>query len=59
MVIELFETARANSLAFNAKKFVFRSKDDRFFGGNLTPSGYKVDPGMVRAVIEMKPPQNL
>lgn len=41
MVIELLETARANSLAFNAKKFVLRSKDYRFFGGNLMPSGYK------------------
>ena len=58
-VIVLLETARANSLAFNAKKFVFKSKDCPFFGGNLTPSGYKVDPGKVRAVTEMKPPQNL
>ena len=58
-VIVLLETARANSLAFNAKKFVFRSKDCRFFGGNLTPFRYKVDPGKVRAVTEMKQPQNL
>ena len=58
-VITLLETARANNLTFNAKKFVFRSQDCHFFGGNLTPSGYKVDPVKVQAITEMKPPQNL
>ena len=56
-VITLLETARANSLVFNAKMFVFRSQDCHFYGGNLTPSGYKVDPGKVLAITEMKPPQ--
>jgi len=38
-VITLLETARANNLTFNAKKFVFRSQDCPFFGGNLTSGG--------------------
>ena len=58
-VITLLETARANSLTFNAKKFIFKSQDCKFFGGNLTPSGYKVNPGKVQAITEMKPPQSL
>ena len=36
-VIPLLETARANNLTFNASKFVFKSQDCAFFGGNLTP----------------------
>ena len=58
-VSTLLETARANHLVFNPKKFVFRSRDCSFFGGNLTPEGYKADPKKVEAILEMKPPQNL
>ena len=58
-VITLLETARANNLTFNAKKFVFRSQDCPFFGGNLTSDGFKVDPKKVKAITEMSPPTNL
>ena len=58
-VITLLETARANNLTFNANKFVFKSQDCPFFGGNLTPSGYKMDSKKVQAITEMKPPENL
>ena len=58
-VITLLETARANNLTFNPNKFVFRSQDCAFFGGHLTPLGYKIDPKKVQAISEMKPPENL
>ena len=58
-VISLLETARANNLAFNAKKFTFKSQDCPFFGGHLTSDGYKVDPKKVEAITKMQPPQNL
>lgn len=58
-VIILLETVRANNLTFNANKFVFKSQDCLFFGGNLTPSGYKMDPKKIQAITEMKPPENL
>ena len=31
--------------------------DYPFFGGNLTPHGYKIDPQKVQAITEMKTPQ--
>ena len=37
-VITLLKTARTNNLTFNADKFVFKSQDCLFIGGNLTPS---------------------
>ena len=58
-VITLLETARVNNLTFNANKFVFKSQDCAFFGGNLTPAGYRMDPKKVQAITEMKPPENL
>ena len=58
-VITLLETARANNLTFNAEKFVFKSQDCPFFGGSLTPHGYKIDPQKIQAITEMKAPQNL
>ena len=58
-VITLLETARANNLTFNPNKFVFKSQDCAFFGGQLTPLGYKIDPKKVQAISEMKPPENL
>ena len=58
-VITLLETARVNNLTFNANKFVFKSQDCVFFGGNLTPAGYRMDPEKVQAITEMKPPENL
>ncbi|PFX34396.1 Retrovirus-related Pol polyprotein from transposon 17.6 [Stylophora pistillata] len=58
-VITLLETARVNNLTFNANKFVFKSQDCTFFGGNLTPAGYKMDPKEVQAITEIKPPVNL
>ena len=58
-VITLLETARANNITFNVNKFVFKSQDCTFFGGNPTPSGAKMDPKKVQAFTEMKPPENL
>ena len=58
-VITLLETARANHIKFNPAKFVFKSQDYKFFGGHLTPEGYKVDPKKVKAITEMGPPKNL
>ena len=58
-VINLLGIARANHLVFNPKTFVFSSRDCNFFGGNLTPDGYKADPKKVEPVLEIKPPQNL
>ena len=58
-IITLLETARGNNTTLNHKKLVFKSKDLKFFGGNLTPEAYKVDPKKVQAIREMKPPQNL
>ena len=43
----LLETARANNLTFNANRFVFKSQDCTFFGGHLTPAGYKMEPKKV------------
>ena len=57
--IILLETARANNLTFNPNKFVFKSQDCVFFGGHLTPVGYKIDPKKVQAISEMKPPENI
>ena len=57
-VMTLLETARANNLTFNPKKFVFKSQDCAFFGGHLTPLGYQIDPKKVQAISEMKPPEN-
>ena len=58
-VTTLLETTRANNLTFNAKKFVFKSQDCPFFDGNLTPQGYMIDPQKIKAITEMKAPQNL
>ena len=58
-VITLLERVRASNLTFNANKFVFKSQDRAFFGGNLTPAGYRMDPKKVQAITEMKPPENL
>ena len=58
-VITLPETARANNLTFNPNKFVFKSQDCAFFGGHLTPVGYKIDPKKVQAMSEIKPRENL
>ena len=58
-VIKLLETARANQLTFNVKKFHFKSKDCPFFGGNLTPDGYRADPSKIEAIVKMQPPQDL
>ena len=57
--ITLLKTPRANNLTFNANKFVFKSQDCAFFGGQLTPAGYKMDPQKMQAISEMKPPENL
>ena len=38
---------------------MFNSQDCAFFGGNLTPAGYRMDPKKVQAITEMKPPENL
>ena len=57
-IITLLKTARASNLNFNHDKFVFKSKDLKVFGGNLTPEGYKVDPMKVQAIAKMKPPEN-
>ena len=56
-IIILLETARANNLTFNANKFVFKSQDCAFFGGNLTPAVQ--DPKKVQAITEMRPAENL
>ena len=55
----LLETARANNLILNTNKFAFKSQDCAFFGGHLTPAGYKMEPKMVQATSKMKPPENL
>ena len=57
--IDLLEIARANNITFTCDKFVFKSKDLKFFGGNMTPEGYKVDLKKVQAITERKPPQIL
>ena len=44
-IITLLETARANNIIFNHDKFVFKSKDLKFFGGNLTQRDTRVTPG--------------
>ena len=38
---------------------MFKSQDCAFFGGNLTPAGYKLDPKKVHAITEMKLTKNL
>lgn len=58
-VITLLETARATHLVFNPQTFVFRSRDCKFFGGHLTPEGYRADPKKIDAISKMKPPQSL
>ena len=55
-VITLLETATANNLTFNGNNF--KSQHCTFFGGNPTPSGYKMGPKKVQAITEMKPPEN-
>ena len=55
----LLETSGAKSISFNAEKFVCKSQDCNFFGGNLPSEGYKVDSKRIQAITEMKPPQNL
>ena len=57
--ITLLKTAGANNVTFNANKFVFKSQDCAFFGGQLTPAEYKMDSQKVQAISEMKPPVNL
>ena len=58
-IITLLETARANKITYNCDKFIVKSKDVKFFGGNHSPEEYKVDPKKVQAITEMKPSQNL
>ena len=58
-IIILLETAGANNITFTHDKFVFKSKDLKFFCGNQTPEGYKVYPKKVKTITEIKPPQNL
>ena len=58
-MITLLETARAYNLTFSAEEYVFKSQDCLFFGGNLTPHGYKIDPQKVQSITEMKAFQNL
>ena len=57
-IITLLETVRANNITINCDTVVFKSKDLKFFGGNITPQGYKVDPKKVKAITEMKPLEN-
>ena len=58
-IMTLPEAAIVSNITFNHDKFVFKTKDLRFFDWHLTPKGYKVDPKMVQAITEMKSPQNL
>ena len=58
-MITLLETARANNLTFNAEEDVFKSQDCVFFGGNLTPHGYKIHPQKVQSITQTKAFQNL
>ena len=48
-VITLLETARVNNLTFNTNKFVFKSQDCAFFGGNLTWPGIGWTPKRCKA----------
>ena len=52
--VHYITTARANNITFNADKFVFRSQDCTFLGGNLTSEEYKVDSKKIQAITEMK-----
>ena len=38
---------------------MYKSQDCVFFGGSLTPAGYKMHPKKVQAITGMKPPENL
>ena len=58
-VIRLLETARNSKLTFNEKKFVFRSEECPFFGGILTPEGYRADPKKIEAITKMEPPKDI
>ena len=42
-IITLLETVRANNIIFTYDKFIFKSKDLKFIGGNLTPEECKDD----------------
>ena len=43
-IITQVETAKANNITFNCGKFVFKSKNLGFFGGNLTSEGCNIYP---------------
>ena len=58
-IIILLGTPRANNITFNCDKFVFKSKDLKFFGGNLTLEWYNSNPNKSQAITKIKPPQNL
>ena len=52
------KTSRTDSIPFNCDMFVFKSKNLKFFSGNLTSEGHKFDAKKVQAITEMKPPWN-
>jgi len=56
---QVLERARQHNLKLNKKKCQLRKDEVAYVGHVITKDGLKPDPEKVRAVVEMKPPQNL
>ena len=49
----------ASGLKLNPNKFVLRQSELRYFGHIITENGVKPDPGWVKALLELSPPNNI
>ena len=55
---QVLKRAREVNLKFNAKKCKIKETEVPYVGHVLSKDGLKPDPGKIRAVKEMKPPEN-
>lgn len=54
----VLERAREKGIRFNPDKCVIGSQEVKYFGHVLTADGLKPDPEKIRAIVEMKAPEN-
>ena len=55
----IFEILRRHKLQLNASKYSFGVRSGKFLGYMVTRRGIKVNPGQIKAINNLQPPQNL
>ena len=55
---QVLERARNKGVRFNPDKMKIGVTEEPFFGNRITSSGLQPDPNKIRAIMEIKPPDN-